>query len=62
MSSIDLKIRKVSSHEAPMNLLLEADPSERKIKEYLSDSHCFQAENSGNKIGVYVLRSLTNSK
>ncbi|MCP4612737.1 MAG: GNAT family N-acetyltransferase [Planctomycetes bacterium] len=62
MSSIDLKFRKVSSNEAPMNLLLEADPSESKVREYLSDSYCFQAEKSDTTVGVYILRPLDNSR
>ncbi len=61
MRSIKLKIRKVSSNEAPMNLLLEADPAESKVREYLRSSHCFQAEKSGIIVGVYVLQPLDNS-
>ena len=61
MELIDLKFRKVSLNDAPMNLLLLADPAESKVREYLSESHCFQAEKSGNTVGVYVLRPLGNS-
>ena len=43
-----------------MNLLLEADPSESKVREYLSDSHCYLAKKkSGTTLGVYVLRPLS---
>ncbi|MGO1296352.1 MAG: GNAT family N-acetyltransferase, partial [Vibrio sp.] len=31
----------VKSSEIPLNLLLEADPSEVNIASYLSDSWCF---------------------
>ncbi len=62
MKSIDLEFRKVSLNDTPMNLLLVADPSESKVREYLSDSHCFQAEKSGTTVGVYVLRPLDNSR
>ncbi len=62
MKSIDLEFRKVSLNDAPMNLLLLADPAESKVREYLSDSHCFQAEKSGTTVGVYVLRPLDNSR
>ena len=61
MDSIELEIRKVSSNEVPMNLLLEADPSESKVREYLSDSHCFLAKTSGTILGVFVLRPLNHS-
>ncbi len=62
MSLIDLKIAKVSSNKAPMNLLLEADPAESEVREYLCSSHCFQAEKSGTIVGVYVLQPLDNSR
>jgi len=61
MSSESLEFRKVSANEAPIELLLEADPSEDKIRAYLSDSYCFQAKNSDAVVGVYVLRPLGNS-
>ena len=55
-----MQIRKVSSNEVPIDLLLEADPSESKIRAYLPDSHCFLAEESGTTVGVYVLYPLNH--
>jgi N-acetylglutamate synthase-like GNAT family acetyltransferase len=55
-----IKIRKVSPNQVPMKLLLEADPSESKVREYLSDSHCYLAEISNISLGVYVIRHLND--
>ena len=62
MNSADLKIRKISSNEAPMNLLLVADPAESVVRDYIRISHCFQAEKSGAIVGVYVLQPLDSSR
>lgn len=41
---------------APMNLLLLADPSEGRIKDYLQNGYCYIAKESSSQIlGVYVL-------
>jgi N-acetylglutamate synthase-like GNAT family acetyltransferase len=55
-----MRIRKVHSNQMPMKLLLEADPSENKVREYLSDSHCYLAETENTSIGVYVIRQLSH--
>ncbi|GGC78706.1 putative N-acetyltransferase YvbK [Thalassobacillus devorans] len=39
----------------PMELLLEADPSEQMVQEYLQRGECFIAEDYGEIVGVYVL-------
>ena len=51
-----LHIYQVPPDQAPMPLLLLADPSEQKINEYLSDSICYLVEAAGVVVGVYVLR------
>lgn len=50
-----MKIRRLGFHEdPPMDLLLLADPSTEKIREYLHNGECYIAEE--NEIfGVYVL-------
>ncbi|UJF27322.1 GNAT family N-acetyltransferase [Planococcus sp. 107-1] len=47
--------------EPPMELLLEADPSEKLIRLYLAEGHCYVAELDGRVIGVYVLLPLSES-
>lgn len=37
----------VKSSDIPLDLLLEADPSEASIASYLSDSWCFAAVDNG---------------
>lgn len=50
-----MKIFQIPPAQAPMALLLEADPSERVIQRYLPSSHCFVGEMDGRLVGVYVL-------
>lgn len=50
-----LKITQIIAEEAPMSLLLEADPSEQKVKAYLKKAHCFVAKSGDGIVGVYVL-------
>ncbi|MBS4209443.1 GNAT family N-acetyltransferase [Bacillus sp. FJAT-50079] len=51
-----MKIRGLHEHEqAPMDLLLLADPSPEKIEDYVNKGECFLAEKDGEMIGVYVL-------
>lgn len=57
-----LKIEHVSAGEVPMQLLLEADPSEVRVKKYLEKSHCYMAaDQSGQVVGVYVLCPLNST-
>ena len=51
----NIKIRKVEKKEAPMELLLLADPSEQAISEYLEKGDCFIAFEGENVIGTCVL-------
>lgn len=51
-----MNIRKLQNHEeAPMDLLLLADPSQALVEEYLHRGECFVAQTDGQIIGVYVL-------
>lgn len=49
-------IRKLRAGELPpMHLLLLADPSPKKVKDYISRGECFIAEEGNQIIGIYVL-------
>lgn len=51
-----MKIRKLMPGEMPpMELLLDADPSQDLVKEYVGRGECFIAEEDGRVIGEYVL-------
>ena len=56
--NLSIRFRRVSGTEAPWSLLLEADPSEEKVKAYLPSSDCYVAELSGEVAGVYVLKAV----
>ena len=45
----------VPPEQAPMRLLLEADPSEANVRKYLAGSLCYVAMESGVPVGVCVL-------
>ena len=57
----ELVIQSVPREQAPMDLLLEADPSEEKVRTYLTHSHCYVAQQDGEIVGVYVLCPLKGS-
>ncbi|MGG4494643.1 GNAT family N-acetyltransferase [Brevibacillus reuszeri] len=51
-----MDIRKLAPHEeAPMNLLLLADPSQKLVEEYLQRGQCYVAAKENDLVGVYVL-------
>ncbi|KGR76323.1 GNAT family N-acetyltransferase [Ureibacillus sinduriensis] len=51
-----MNIRKLAKQETPpMQLLLEADPSESIVQEYIKRGDCFIAESDKQVVGVYVL-------
>ena len=53
---MDIRINKLNSNtEAPMDLLLLADPSEELVKEYLSKGTCYTAELHGETVGVVLI-------
>nr|WP_300311848.1 GNAT family N-acetyltransferase [Halomonas sp.] len=55
---IDMSIGSVSSCDAPLDLLLEADPSLECIKRYLDDSTCWVAWSGEQAVGVYVIQDM----
>lgn len=48
-------ITAIDPAEAPMDLLLEADPSPAQIESYLFRSRCYAARNGNDIIGIYVI-------
>ncbi len=50
-----MQIQEVSHTEAPLELLLEADPSLEKINAYLHRAKCFVATIQGKSVGAYVV-------
>ena len=50
----------IKSSQIPLDLLLEADPSEASISSYLSDSWCFAALDNESVIAVCVVKPLSN--
>ncbi|MDN3630642.1 GNAT family N-acetyltransferase [Vibrio lentus] len=51
-----MELNEVGSHEIPMDLLLEADPSKESISSYLPSSWCFSASENGKILGVCVVK------
>lgn len=51
-----IKIHEIDYGDAPMSILLLADPDERKISAYLDGSRAFVAAFSGGVVGVLVLK------
>lgn len=54
-----MEYSQVIAGEVPLQLLLEADPSEHRINSYLSDSWCFVAKHSGGIVGAYVAKTIS---
>lgn len=53
-----MEIRKLAPHEeAPMDLLLLADPSQKLVEDYLQRGQCYVAAQDEQFVGVYVLIS-----
>jgi len=53
---MDISINKLNSNkDAPMDLLLLADPSEKLVKKYLSKGTCYTAELNGETVGVILI-------
>lgn len=44
--------------DAPLSLLLEADPSQARIRAYLEDSWCFAARADGEVVGACIARMI----
>lgn len=56
---MSLLIQEVSVINAPIELLLLADPSEDKIRSYLPGSKCFVASSGGDVVGACVAQPLS---
>jgi ribosomal protein S18 acetylase RimI-like enzyme len=53
---MDIKISKLKSNtDAPMDLLLLADPSETLVKSYLNKGICYTAEIEGETVGIVLI-------
>ncbi|MCG9574499.1 GNAT family N-acetyltransferase, partial [Vibrio diabolicus] len=50
----------VKSSQIPLDLLLEADPSEASISSYLFDSWCFAALDNGRVLAACIVKPQTN--
>lgn len=57
-NDMSMLIQEVPTTDAPMELLLLADPSEDKVRSYLPKSRCFAASDSEIIVGVCVVRPL----
>jgi len=51
-------LHSIPSVQAPLHLLLEADPSTELIAGYLHDCHCMVARLGEATVGVYLLKAL----
>jgi len=57
-----MEFRLLEAHEPlPMDLLLEADPSERLVRAYCDSGWCMVGEREGELVGVYVLLALSDT-
>ena len=52
-------LHEIPREQAPMALLLEADPNISLIARYLQDSHCVVARLDNAIVGAYVIKALT---
>lgn len=55
-TGLSLLIQEVPSADAPMDLLLLADPSEERVRSYLPGSKCFLATKNGTAVGAAVVQ------
>jgi ribosomal protein S18 acetylase RimI-like enzyme len=56
-----VEIQEVPYTNAPIELLLEADPSVEKLKAYLPRSRCFVATLQHNPVGAYVVQPIARA-
>ena len=54
---MSLHIQEISATDAPMALLLLADPSEDKVRGYLPGSRCFVASEGAEVVGACVVQA-----
>lgn len=57
-----MRFRQLQAHESlPMDLLLEADPSESLVRAYCESGWCMIGEQEDSVVGVYVLLALSET-
>jgi len=54
-----ISLHRIPGEQAPLALLLEADPSTDAIARYLADGHCVVARLDDAVVGVYVIKALS---
>ncbi|QTM98084.1 GNAT family N-acetyltransferase [Sediminibacillus dalangtanensis] len=58
-----MEIKQITDRKnAPMDLLLLADPNRQMVEKYLVDGHCYGANERGSLVGVYVLIKKSSTK
>lgn len=57
-----LTLKSIAPEEAPLELLLEADPSEENVRRYLAESTCYLAEEDGLAVAICVLGPVRNGR
>lgn len=62
MRCMSLTIREIPASDAPIELLLLADPSEAKIRSYLAGSTCFVASIEAAVVGACVVQGRGSSR
>jgi ribosomal protein S18 acetylase RimI-like enzyme len=55
------KIKEITASEAPMDLLMQADPSIKKIEGYLRHSKCFIATLGDQIVGACVVKPISDN-
>ncbi|MBF7054092.1 GNAT family N-acetyltransferase [Halomonas sp. KAO] len=56
-----MKYLEINTKEAPIQILLEADPSEKMISSYLKNSWCYAAQDNGKIIGACVAKLIRDN-
>lgn len=54
-----IQIEEVTASEVPKGLLLQADPSRKKVEGYLSQSKCFIATLKGQTVGACIIKQVS---
>ena len=59
MTDSILQIEEVTASKVPMGLLLQADPSIKKVEGYLRQSKCFIAKLKGQVVGACIVKRIS---
>ena len=57
-----IEIKEISPELVPQKLLLEADPSVKRVNQYLKDSLCYVAVLQNEIVGVCVLKPINKNR